>query len=229
MKVKFGAIVTEGRGKVGGHVFTRNPYANVLRTKKSPCQPNTTSQQLMKSRLTKAAQTWRGIGDAGRQGFESLAQNVSRTNVFGDSAKLSGFALFVRLNREIAEIGGTAITVAPAMPTMSSVTTLSLSAIVLADTFNITYAPTPVPTGFIMVIQASPQQSPGISFIGSKMRTLDVATEGEATPYYSNGIYSAKFGTLIATNRIFVRAKLVHVLTGFSSSWMQASTIVTAT
>lgn len=228
MKVKFGAIVTEARGKIGGHVFTRNTYANVMRTKVSPIQPRSSSQQVVKSSMTTAAQAWRGLADAARASFESLAQSVTRTNIFGDQSRLGGFALFVRLTREIFEVAGTPLTTAPAMPTMSSVTSLTLTVTGGTPLFSLAHAPTPIPAGFSMVIQATPQMSQGIMYAQSKFRTLAVVPAAGATPYVGTATYPAKFGTLVATNRIFVRAKLVHKLTGFSSGWFQTSAIVGA-
>ena len=223
MKVKFGAIVTEGRGKLGGHVFTRNPYADVMRTKVSPCQPSSSFQQVVKARLTAAAQAWRGFSDPVRKGFESLAQNVSRTNIFGDSAKLSGFALFVRLQRELSEIGVAVLTAAPAMPTMEAVTALALASVAATPTWALTGSASGTPTAFTLVVQATVQVSKGVAFVGSKFRTLAHQTGNAAITYDGHLTYPARFGTIVAGNRIYARAKLVHTATGFSSGWVSCS------
>jgi hypothetical protein len=228
MKVKYGAIVTEGRGKIGGHVATRNRYANVFRTKTSPCQPASSYQQLVKARMIAAAQAWRAFSDTVRAGFEALADQVSATNVFGDSIKYTGFALFCRLARELSEIGGSALTAAPAIPAMSSILSLALTAETGPVLLSLAYTPTPVPTGFTMVVQAAPQVSQGIAFIGGKYRTLATVAAASASPYVATTTYPARFGDPVNGNKIFFRAKLVHTASGFASGWMQCSDIVEA-
>jgi len=39
MKTLFGAIVVDGRGKLGGHVASKNRHGSYFRTKVSPSQP----------------------------------------------------------------------------------------------------------------------------------------------------------------------------------------------
>jgi len=41
MKMKFGAIVVDGRGKIGGHVASKNRGGAYLRTKVTPSNPQT--------------------------------------------------------------------------------------------------------------------------------------------------------------------------------------------
>jgi hypothetical protein len=44
MKMKFGAIVTEGRGKIGGHVASKNKSGAYLRTKVTPVNRQSVAQ-----------------------------------------------------------------------------------------------------------------------------------------------------------------------------------------
>jgi hypothetical protein len=228
MQVKFGAIIVDGSGKVGGHVITRNHYGKAMRTKVTPAQPHSSAQQIVKARMTAAAQAWRGLNSGVREAFASLAANVSRTNAFGDVSRLSGFALFMRLNRNLSEAGGSPLTTCPVQPVSQSVLTLTLAA--AAGTPNVTLGGTAsdTPTAFTLIMQFTPQISAGIAYANSKFRTLAHQVGAATITYDGTTSYPAKFGTLVAGNKIFARAKLVHTTSGFSSGWVQVSTVVTA-
>src|SRR3546814_3353017 len=43
-KVKFGALMTDARGKLGGHVFSKNRAGSYLRTKVTPVNQQTSYQ-----------------------------------------------------------------------------------------------------------------------------------------------------------------------------------------
>ena len=49
MKIKWGALVVDGRGKLGGHVAAQNRGGSYLRTKVTPSNPQTTFQTGVRS------------------------------------------------------------------------------------------------------------------------------------------------------------------------------------
>ena len=52
MKIKFGAIVVDGRNKIGGHVMSKNRAGAYMRTKVSPVNPRSLDQMSVRSRLS---------------------------------------------------------------------------------------------------------------------------------------------------------------------------------
>lgn len=44
-KIKFGMMMTDARGKLGGQVFSKNRSGSYVRTKVTPVNPQTTTQQ----------------------------------------------------------------------------------------------------------------------------------------------------------------------------------------
>ena len=229
MLIKFGAIITDGRGSLGGHVMSRNTYGAIMRTKVTPVNRSTTLQQNVRSSLTAIAQLWRSITDAQRAAWGSLAQEVSRTNIFGDSVKLTPFNLFIRLNRNLNAIGVSPISDAPALPTSVSVLSLTLTAKVAAGLVSLAYTLSAAGTGNHLLIQATPQVSAGISFVKSEYRQLVTIAATAASPYVATASYAAMFGAPVLGKRIFVKAKVVNDASGFDSVATQTSTIVLAT
>ena len=98
MKIKFGAIVVDGRGKIGGHVASKNRGGAYLRTKVTPTNPQTTFQSAVRNRLTAFSQGWRGLTQAQRDAWNAAVSNFSKTDVFGDIKQPTGLNLYVKLN-----------------------------------------------------------------------------------------------------------------------------------
>jgi hypothetical protein len=50
MKVLYGQIISEARGKLGGLVASKNTYGNYMRNKVTPANPQTTEQVAARNR-----------------------------------------------------------------------------------------------------------------------------------------------------------------------------------
>lgn len=89
-KIKWGAIVVDGRGKLGGHVFTKTKSGATMRTKVTPVNPQTAAQASARSRLGGNSQAWAGLTEDQRSSWNALASETSKTNIFGDQYFPSG-------------------------------------------------------------------------------------------------------------------------------------------
>jgi len=58
MKIKFGAIVVAGSGKIGGHVASKNRGGAYLRTKVTPTNPNSPAQAGARALLASLSTGW---------------------------------------------------------------------------------------------------------------------------------------------------------------------------
>ena len=83
-----------------------------------------------------------------------------------------------------------------------------------------------VPAGHTLIIEATPQVSPGKSFVKSEFRVIDTAAAAATFPITSGAAYIAKFGSLVAGQKVFCRVKTVNNTTGEASGYSQVSTIV---
>lgn len=67
-------VYTTIRGSVGGVTYTANQFQPLIaRARVAPVNPNTSYQTMMRSAFAGAAQMWRNITDAVRQGWEEYA------------------------------------------------------------------------------------------------------------------------------------------------------------
>lgn len=228
MKVKFGAIVVDGRNKIGGHVLSKNRAGSYMRTKVTPVNPQTVAQSDVRSALTYLSQSWRGLSESQRAAWNGAVENFKRTDIFGDIKTPSGLNLYNRLNLNLNAGGASYITAPPAPSTTESLTALSAAADVSSTSFDVTFAPSPVPANYKLIIEATPQVSPGKSFLKNAYRILQVENAAATTPADIYAAYIAKFGTLVAGQKIGVRAKLLNTLTGLTSLPLAYEVIVSA-
>ena len=225
MKAKFGAIVVDGRGKLGGHVASRNRAGAYFRTKVTPVNPDTSFQQAVRSLLTSLSQSWRDLTNDERSAWNASVSDFAKTDVFGDIRNPTGFNLYIRLNANIDTVGGSTIDIPP-LP--GAVTATEATAAVFNLTGNIsTIAFTPtVPAGEAVIVRATPGLSPGISFVKSEYRIIEILAAAATSPADIDASYIAKFGAPVEGSKIFVTLETVNITTGQKSVDSHVDTIV---
>lgn len=227
-KVKFSALVSEMRNKLNGSVFARNRGGAYLRTKVTPVNPQSLAQVAARSLLTTFAQSWRTLTEEQREQWNSVVDQWARTDVFGDVVNPSGSTLYTRLNINISNAGGSTIVSPPSPVGADALTLLTVTADVSDSQVDIAFAPGAVPADHTMYVEATPMLSPGISNANSKFRKIATVAAAGATPFDAYTAYVAKYGNLVAGQKLFVRAKFINKLTGEVSQSLVASAIVTA-
>lgn len=212
MKAKFGAIVVDGRGKIGGHVASKNKAGSYFRTKTTPTNPNTSSQLNVRSSFSSLSQGWRGLTQAQRDSWNSGAPNFPYTDIFGDTKILSGFGLYMQLNGNLANVGAPLLT---NCPTPTSV--LSLGTFVVqndAGDLTIDQTPATVPAGYSQVILATQGLSAGRAFSKSYARQIHYYAPAAAVASITN-FYTEKFGTVPSlSENTYISAFLVNLSSG---------------
>lgn len=226
-KVLFTAVVADMRNKLNGTVFSKNRYGSYTRTKVTPVNPQTTAQQNARNILSTNSQNWRGITEAQRQSWIDAAPDFPFTDIFGNSKILSGQALYVKLNNNLNIVGELAIAAAP---TPVSIPAFSLTLVTADDSANtvIVTGTTPVPANFALVFQATPNVTPGKSFVKNLFRNTSIQAAAATSPYNISADYIALFGDPVTGMKIFVRAFLVSTISGQAGIPVQAQTIVVA-
>jgi hypothetical protein len=225
MKAKFGMIVTEGRGKLGGHVFSKNRGGAYVRTKVTGSNPQTVAQQAARSFLAEFSSAWRGLTQAGRDAWNSAVSNFTGTNVFGDTVTPTGKNLYTGLNVNLANINGTAITTPP-LPVAVVEPTVSITDMSEDPIFEITVGN--LDTNQKYLIEATAQVSPGVGFFKGKYRVIDVMLGSESQPFSISTAYVAKFGSIVAGQKCAVRVVPIVIATGQAGIGATADTIATA-
>lgn len=227
-KVKFTAVVADMRNKLNGSVFARNRGGAYVRTKVTPLNPQSVRQVAARNLLTSLAQNFRSLTQDQITAWNEAVTQWQTTDIFGDLVSPTGLALYVRLNANISNAGGTLLTSPPAPVGADALTAISLVSDVSDSSFDITFAPATVPANHTMYIESTSMLSPGINNANSKFRFIGTAAAAAASPFDAYALQTAKFGALVAGQKVYVRCKFINKLTGEVSLALKASAIVTA-
>lgn len=227
-KVKFGAMMVDMRGKLGGQVFSKNRGGAYVRTKVTPSNPQTSDQVAQRARLAEFSQQYRTLTEEQRLAWSSVVTQYATTNVFGDLVNPTGSTLFNRVNINIALAGGVTVLTPPLPIGVETPSDVEVSADASTPTLDLDFTPTPIPADHTMIVEATPQLSPGISNANSKFRIIASLPAATATGADILSAYTEKFGALTAGRKMFVRVKFIRVSTGEVSQSIVTSIIVPA-
>lgn len=229
MKIKWGALVVDGRNKIGGQVASKNRAGSYLRNKVTPVNPQTTFQVSQRAKFSSFSQGWKSLTEANRLNWNNAVSDYKKTDIFGDIVNPSGFNLYVKLNTMLSITGGTAVTDPPAPVGVSVFSTLSTAAAKGAGTMTCTVLPATLPATEKIIIRATSGQSAGKSFVKSQFRQISVVTTVTAGSINIAAAYAAKFGAVPAAGqKVFVEIVHVNSTTGQVGQRQQAVAIVAA-
>lgn len=113
-KIKFGMMMTDARGKLGGQVFSKNRAGSFVRTKVTPSNPNTQAQSQARALFSSISQQWSSLTQQVRDSFNAAVQDWARTDIFGDLRNPTGKNLFQRLNNQAQSAGLAPVVTLPA-------------------------------------------------------------------------------------------------------------------
>jgi len=214
MKVKFGAIVVDGRNKIGGHVMSKNRAGAYMRTKVTPVNPRSNAQNSVRSLLSAISIAWDGIGSAAVLAWNSAVSAWSKTDIFGDIKHPSGFNLFQRLNNNAMRVGGVMFPLPPIKEELSVLGTLSIGTVTVSA-IPLTFDLQTLGTHEKLEISATPAVSTGKSFVKSEYRIIGHSLTLSSGACDCGSLYIAKFGsTGSGLNDFFISARIVNSETG---------------
>lgn len=225
-KIKWGAIVVDGRGKLGGHVFTKTKSGATMRTKVTPVNPKTSAQAAARSRLGGNSQAWAGLSEAQRRAWNALASETSKTNIFGDQYFPSGKNLFTSVNNNLIMSGNPSITNTPTFGELPFIVDMTATINTVAKTILLNIALDGSVVDMALVIEATQPSSPGkFNFDGSYRQ---IAVEGGGVPPTATALwdaYVAKFGKPTQGRKVSFRAYYISTSAGNASPRFSVSAI----
>jgi hypothetical protein len=226
MKTLFGAIIVDGRGKLGGHVASKNRAGSYFRTKVSPSQPSSLYSSAVRARLSTISQAWRGLTEATRILWNNAVGDFKSTDVFGSIRNPSGFNLYQQLNNNAANVGAAAIALPPQPLAVPGFATFSAVCDNSDGSVTLTFTPAIVATEKVKLF-ASAAQSGGKNFIKSELRQIGVLDSTMTSPYVATALYTAKFGAVGAVGKkVAFAMQQVKLTTGQAGGKVTCSTVI---
>lgn len=194
-RIKFGNVVVDMRGKISGNVYSKNKGGAYSRVRVVPVNPRSAAQSAVRAIFTVLSQAWKGLSDPERQSWRAAVGGFPVKNSLGDSHNLSGNALYVALNKNLADVNLPAMAEAPTPQPVDTVEVLTAVADNSSQSLVITLAAV-LPADTSLKIFLSNAVSAGVASIGSKMRQIDYRNSGDAALMTLTTEYLAKFGTI---------------------------------
>lgn len=215
MKLKFGAIITEGVGKLGGHDFINSRYGPNLRTRSLRTSKVSQPESFRKGILRKVSTGWRELTQVQRDAWNNWADSIDWNNSFYGTIKLSGEQLFCKINALYYNWSGIAWSNPPAF---SNTVQSQFTSVTVYGSGGplILYWENWVPVNSWLYIWATPPLSQGVTtkpkffkYIG-RVQTLD------PTPVDFYDRYIAVFGSVGEPgSKILFKSYVFNVVSGY--------------
>lgn len=212
--LKFGAIVTDGRGKLGGVSILKTRYGHII--KRNGIRKTTPGKNsvVIKSRTAYLSKQWSTLTNEQRQLWQNQVKDYPYFDVFGDIKYLSSFFLFQKINQGRLATNQSLLLIPnsvdkPAIPTFLNVY-LTTSSIILQSSA--------IPTNTFVQIYATQYLSKGISNANKYLRLIATITGNDLihTIDVINN-YLEVFPDLQIGQQIFVAQKTISEISGYGS------------
>jgi len=217
MKIALSPLIGDARGSAGMIAVYSSRAGLCARIKVQPWQPLTPAQFLERASLATISQTWKSTAMAAyRADWITLANNNGYYDVFHVLRKLTGSAMFNKLNRNLATLSLSVIFPAPLTLSCSSPGLLTLDHVInTPDEFNVTPTADPQPTEAV-VIRASAPLSQGIVRLSNSHAIIQTFPAGTPGPWNIFAKYTAKHKTVNTDSQVYVLVNYVETTTGFA-------------
>lgn len=210
-------------GSRAGTTASRGRFGQYDRSRATPVNVNSTSQQARRNNLSAVSSAWRGLTDVQREAWNSFADANPQTDSLGQSVTLTGHQAYVSVNCALLAAGLAVVTVPDAGAPLPA-PALGAQTLTVAG-FSLAFGSNPVPAGESLVIETSPPVSPGVSF-NRDFRIVKVRAAAAVNTLVKADLES-KWGSLAAGQKFFVRVSRVGS-TGLRSAFATATVVVTA-
>jgi len=235
--IKLGAIVTDIKGKVGGHTFSNSLGGNTLATKQNRGLNQLQSSYITNGgnnersilpavTMTQMAQKWRTLTDHQRSAWEAASVNYPSLSKFGDKKQTKGYNLFVKINSRLSQINVSPIVVPPTPSIAGNQNSFTCdvsvaSGITAAWTGSLT-------SNYNLIIEATPSISKGRGNVASQFKRIAIVNDPSATSYNFTSEYLDIYGNVILGARMWSRFTIISTADATQSIPQVVATVVIA-
>lgn len=199
-------------GAVGGNVFTRNRFGQVLRTRVTPVNPSTLPQQEARARFSQFSQRWTNVlTELQREAWRNYGAAVSVINKIGLAIKLTGQNWYVAMNTFREQAGLAIVDDAPTTFTKADFTAANISSAdpgvpEISVSFDASEA-WANEVGGAMNLYVSRPQNLSIQFFNGPFQYLGTILGDDAVPPVSPSTFTSPFPFASGT-QLFLRSNV---------------------
>lgn len=206
-KIKFGMMMTDARGKLGGQVFSKNRAGSYVRTKTTPVNPQTTAQMASRQLLGSLSAGWNDLTASAIAAWNAAVNDWKSTDIFGDIKIPTGKNLYTALNKNSRGAGGSAIALPPAKMDLNTIPGVGAEFDITGGDLNLDIST--VPASHILQVWATPAVNEGVSYVKNKLRVIANVPAGAVNSTTLFNGYVAKFGTPVVGQKIYVGIRYI--------------------
>lgn len=223
--------MTDGRGKLGGQVASKNRAGAYVRTKVTPVNPNTSFQSAVRQRLSSLSKEWSALTEKQRLAWNEAANSGqwNKTDIFGDARRPTGKNLFTGINLVSLETTNTLLLQVPRKANFAQFSVVGADVTEAGEVSIVTNVAETPTLGTRWQIEGTVAVSPGRYYLKNLFRFLsatNVVAEGADTLDVASE-YHNRFGELQSEDvgkRVGLRVR--QVLDGQATPWVEVSVIV---
>ena len=218
------ALKSPQSGKRGPVVSFKNRYGQAEREHVVPINPRTPAQVRARSDFGRASARWRTLTDAQRRAWMATAKDAPSRSRLGQSGPLTGCALFVKINSNLAAIGLPQVDMPPDFPQFGPNPVGELSITNTGGVIELKLSVAGMPRQPIIVSGAAPC-SAGVSYVDhfANLGLLPAPNGGFST---ITDLYVAKYGVPPVGTRVVIRIR--QQVNGWDDYPMETTTVVPA-
>lgn len=227
MRVKFGSVVTDGRGKIGGHVVTKDNAGAALRNKKKGSKFGARPAVGAALSFPFISSSWRNLSDDQREAWNSTVFQIPVTDIFGDLKIKSGFQLYQQLNMQLFLAGQSLIDEPPPDFSVTQNVCTSIDVNGFLGSIDVYFAGQSADDHY-EIIECSRGLSPGVSSPRGNFNTIG-RYHINFLEYkdITNDYFSIYFNPLPTGSKVFCRCRSLNALNGMVSVYSKAFDIRT--
>jgi hypothetical protein len=225
-KFKPGIAIGDISGSVAGNTFSHNRHGRYIRDRVVPTKVTSTYATDAKARLSRLSKAWQSLTQNQRDAWQVYAQNNPITDVLGDKQVLTGHTMYIGVNARIDWIGSPVLSVPPVGASPASLTSLSVVGDISDSKVELTYAPTPTASGFLIWVALT--DSAAQQYAANKMRLTKFVGSGVASAQNIWTEVVARFGSLQAGQYVTVEMAPFDPNTGLGGRALKAAATIVA-
>lgn len=212
VKIKFGAFITDGSGKIGGQTVSSGLSGSYIKNNGTRVKRSSIKQNAVKSHTAYLMQLWSSLSSLAQLQWESIVSDYPYTDVFGSIRHYSGFNMFLKLNQGRFIIGSPPLLnipqfAKPTLPTMLNVTVTPTAFTIQSSAYS--------PDDLIQVF-ATKVLSNGIRKPKRWLRQIGVFTAAQLdSGYDAITEYLAIFPDLVNGDTLWIGSRTISATSGY--------------
>jgi hypothetical protein len=189
-------------GSVAGTTSSHNRAGQYVRNRRTPTNAPTARRTAIRTAFGSQSSAYSALTPANQLAWIAAAATHPVTDALGQSITLTGHQLFVAINTQLLNCGGTVVTAPPASFSVFSVSG-STASFSVATGIAVTVVTTGLVTDHILFSLSKPVPG-GRSFWNTFQQNM-IKAGNAATISLSTAGYAAVFGTVVANQRVFMK------------------------